>query len=257
MIKIFRKIRQKLLMENKYRKYVFYAFGEIILVVIGILIALQINNNNDIRKQRMKELHYLENIVTDLRSNITEMDKYLQIRSNCIEAASRILEYFEGKPLSDLSAFNEDGMAIYTWQKFYQSNNTFQELINSGNLAIISNDSIKNKLLDIESLYKKMKSEEDHFRFDTEKLIYEPLYELMDLNPLVNNYAYRASNGQVGSNISLSEEKFGEYLANIKLKNGFVMTVLEFDVMNGQMRQMKEMSENLIEIINREQGKNI
>jgi len=42
---------------------------------------------------------------------------------------------------------------IYSWQKFWQNNNTFQELVNSGNLALISNDTIKKKLLDIESLY--------------------------------------------------------------------------------------------------------
>ena len=50
MIKFFRKIRQRLLTENKFSKYLLYAIGEIILVVIGILIALQINNWNEGRK---------------------------------------------------------------------------------------------------------------------------------------------------------------------------------------------------------------
>ena len=50
MIKFFRKIRQQLLVENKFSKYLLYAIGEIILVVIGILIALQINNWNEVRK---------------------------------------------------------------------------------------------------------------------------------------------------------------------------------------------------------------
>lgn len=48
--------------ESKFSKYLLYAIGEIVLVVIGILIALQINNNNDLRKEREKELRYLENI---------------------------------------------------------------------------------------------------------------------------------------------------------------------------------------------------
>lgn len=47
MIKFFRKIRQKMLTENKFSKYLIYAIGEIILVIIGILIALQINNANE------------------------------------------------------------------------------------------------------------------------------------------------------------------------------------------------------------------
>ena len=55
MIKFFRKIRQKLLSENKFSKYLIYAVGEIVLVVIGILIALQINNWNEIRQIKKVE----------------------------------------------------------------------------------------------------------------------------------------------------------------------------------------------------------
>ena len=66
MIKFFRKIRQKTLIENKFSKYLLYAIGEIILVVIGILIALQINNSNETRKARAVEINYLENLKADL-----------------------------------------------------------------------------------------------------------------------------------------------------------------------------------------------
>ena len=56
MIKFFRKIRQKLLTENKFSKYLLYAIGEIMLVVIGILIALQLNNLNEIDKVKDTEI---------------------------------------------------------------------------------------------------------------------------------------------------------------------------------------------------------
>jgi len=249
MISFFRKIRKQLADQNKPMKYIRYAIGEILLVVIGILIALQINNNNELRKNRVKEIHYLQNIKTDLKMNMLEVDKYIKIRTDCIESAKRIIDHFEGKPILNYSDFNADGMNIYTWQKFYQNNNTFQELLNSGNLSLISNDSIKNILLNIESLYKKMKSEEDHFRFDTEKLIYEPIYALMDLSPLVNNFAYNASNGNAGKNVILSKDYYKEYLNNTMIKNGFLMAVLEFGVMNDQMREMNRMSEELIRMI--------
>lgn len=252
MIGFFRKIRQKLLFGNKLGKYLLYAIGEILLVVIGILIALQINNQNDLRKDRIKELHYLENIKTDLNINLLEMDRYLDIRTEYIAAASRIIEHFEGKPITDFTAFNADGVNIYSWQKFDQNNNTFQELVNSGNLALLSNEAIKKSLLDIESLYKKMKSEEDHYRFDSEHVIYEPLYELMDLNPLVSNFEFYASNGSSGKDVVLTHEYFSEYLKSKKLKNGFVLTVLEFTVMNEQMTEIKAMTEELILSIDRE-----
>lgn len=97
-----------------------------------------------------------------------------------------------------------------------------------------------------------MKSEEDHFRFDTEILIYKPIYNLLDLNPLVNNFVYNLSNGQTGKNVILSKENFRGYLKSKLIKNGFLMAVLEFGTMNDQMRDMKQMSEELIRCIDLE-----
>ena len=66
MIKFFRKIRQRLLQENRFSKYLLYAIGEIVLVVIGILIALQINNWNENRKVNGE----IVKILTEIRSNL-------------------------------------------------------------------------------------------------------------------------------------------------------------------------------------------
>ena len=70
MIKFFRKIRQKLLSEDKFSKYLLYAIGEIILVVIGILIALQINNWNQNRLNKQLESQYYERLLEDVREHM-------------------------------------------------------------------------------------------------------------------------------------------------------------------------------------------
>ncbi|MGB5269500.1 MAG: DUF6090 family protein, partial [Eudoraea sp.] len=70
MIKFFRKIRQRLVSENKFSKYLIYAFGEIILVVIGILIALQINNWNEERKDRRLEKEYIARLKGEMLKNL-------------------------------------------------------------------------------------------------------------------------------------------------------------------------------------------
>lgn len=69
MLKFFRKIRQKLLQQNRITQYLAYAVGEILLVVIGILIALQINNANEARKAKQSEQVVLKNLVEDLRAD--------------------------------------------------------------------------------------------------------------------------------------------------------------------------------------------
>ncbi|MBT8300634.1 MAG: hypothetical protein KJO63_04840 [Maribacter sp.] len=255
MIKFFRHIRYNLMEQNKTSKYFKYAIGEIILVVIGILIALQINNWNESRKQRNQELHYLKNLKTDLKLNIAELDNYISVRNSRIESANIVLEHFEGKPLQDLSDFAFHTTNIYIWQKFSQHDNTFQELTNSGNLALISNDSIKNGLLNLEALYKKLKNEEAHFRYDAEVLLYEPSYSVLDLNPIVKNFTYRVTNGQAGEDVELPRANYENMLKDLNQKNGFVMAVYEFTVMNAQFNAMKDLCSSIIKMIDNEMGK--
>ncbi|MEZ4793037.1 MAG: DUF6090 family protein [Gelidibacter sp.] len=256
MIKFFRKIRQNMLSEGKTLQYLKYAIGEIILVVIGILIALSINNNNEANKNRAKELHYLKNIKTDLLLNIKNIDNVINTRESQIKSATIILEYYEGKPLNHLSDFSNNCVNVYVWKKFYQINNTFLELTNSGNLELISSDSIKNNLLNLDALYKELKGEEEHFRFDSELLLYEPSFRILDINPVTKKYIYDKSKGQAGENVELPRENFETILKDLKHKNGFVMAVYEFTVMNGQLEGMKDMSNKLIKLIDTELKKN-
>ncbi len=83
MINFFRKIRQKLLTENKFSKYLLYAIGEIVLVVIGILIALQVNNWNEDRINSHLELQYLKRLERDMQESIrlTSIYKDFQVQA--------------------------------------------------------------------------------------------------------------------------------------------------------------------------------
>ncbi len=103
MIKFFRKIRQKMLTENKFSKYLIYAIGEIVLVVIGILIALSINNWNEGRKNDLKESLLIKNIIEDLRldsvhinQSLNELVDQIHVVDNLIAKANdseKILNY--------------------------------------------------------------------------------------------------------------------------------------------------------------------
>jgi len=78
MIKIFRKIRHKLLSENKFSKYVIYAIGEIVLVVIGILIALFINNWNENRKNQNQLTNIYKEIEINLKTDLSNIDAVIE-----------------------------------------------------------------------------------------------------------------------------------------------------------------------------------
>jgi hypothetical protein len=78
------------------------------------------------------------------------------------------------------------------------------------------------------------------------------VYATTDLNPLVDNFAFQASQGQAGRDVVLTSENFAESMKSRLLKNGFVMTILEFETMNAQMTELKTRSQALIVSIDQE-----
>ena len=93
MLRFFRHIRQRLLTENRFSKYLLYAVGEIILVVIGILIALQINNWNEDRKMRQSERQILLSLSDDFMANLSTIDSSIAAIPLVIEKYGQVLEY--------------------------------------------------------------------------------------------------------------------------------------------------------------------
>lgn len=91
MVKFFRKIRQNLLIANKTGKYFKYAMGEILLVVIGILIALQINNWNEQRKDKIKEQDILNQLQEDYQSNLLQLEEKMLTRRISLNSAVQLL----------------------------------------------------------------------------------------------------------------------------------------------------------------------
>ena len=91
MIKFFRKIRERLLSENKFSKYLIYAIGEIVLVVIGILIALSINNWNERRKNTLLEDQLIKNIVEDLRLDSIHINQSLNELSSQLSVVDNLI----------------------------------------------------------------------------------------------------------------------------------------------------------------------
>ena len=97
MITLFRRIRQKLIDSGSITKYLLYAIGEILLVVIGILIALQVNNWNEERKEQNKVDQYIGSLSAELEENIS----FLEMRNQQIMGDSIAIEEFKQRLRSD------------------------------------------------------------------------------------------------------------------------------------------------------------
>lgn len=146
MIKLFREIRQNLLNEGKTTKYFKYAIGEIFLVVIGILIALQVNNWNIERLNKIEEQSYLKAIKTDLTKDVLQLKEEV---SNIIIQLTA-LENIQKGLASDSTTINQDiafTTSLVTTFTFVPEKATIDDLKSSGKLNLLTNKKVKDALL--------------------------------------------------------------------------------------------------------------
>ncbi|MCH2490864.1 MAG: DUF6090 family protein [Flavobacteriales bacterium] len=172
MIKFFQKIRQRLLSENKFSKYLIYAIGEIVLVVIGILIALSINEWNDKKKNTQSELIYYCRILEDIeldKQRIVELKNESDYR---IDLSQKVLLELDGGTKDKNYIINQ--FILATRSEIYEPRNvTFKDLISSGNLKLLTDISIKNSLIQYYSELENKQSQLKQNRDEITKEVFE------------------------------------------------------------------------------------
>ena len=136
-----------MLAENKLSKYILYAIGEIVLVVFGILIALQINNWNEIKKDRSFEVKMLSEIEKGLLVDQTNLQEQL-------EAYTTLENTVDGfTVLTQNNVVYHDSMQVELWKlnigRYFQFNRGPYDALKSSGIDRISNDSIRNQLIKI------------------------------------------------------------------------------------------------------------
>ena len=147
MIKFFRKIRQKLISENKFSKYLIYAIGEIILVVIGILIALQINNWNENLKNKKEEISVLKELLSDSKTNLLSLEEDIFLNQRAISSNMLISDILINKRPYNDSLDVHFGNIQYNTQ--FTLNTGGYENLKSRGFEIISNDSLRKSIINI------------------------------------------------------------------------------------------------------------
>tara|TARA_R110002050_G_scaffold149358_5_gene275834 strand:+ start:3427 stop:4176 length:750 start_codon:yes stop_codon:yes gene_type:complete len=177
MIKFFRKIRQNLLMENRTGKYFKYAIGEIVLVVIGILIALQLNNWNDTVKERSVEIKILQEILSNLEHDLVEIRSDIESMDSINKATKDINRFMKTDSIPSETFFYD--VAKIRVNPHFDPNKSGYNLLVSKGVEIILNDSLRGSLsLLYESLYPY------YYRYEEERT----QFKLQEINPSLLQY---------------------------------------------------------------------
>ena len=147
MIKFFQKIRQTTINENRTTKYLLYAIGEIVLVVIGILIALQINNANEIRKNQITESKYIEEMLEDFELNLesskTAIDRINLVIPPLIELVKQSsLE----SPTISVDSINITFSLMQSMPFYSSTDRVYNNIMGSGDLKLITSSELKTSL---------------------------------------------------------------------------------------------------------------
>jgi hypothetical protein len=148
MIKLFRKIRYDLMEKNKTGKYLKYAIGEVVLVVIGIIIALQINNWNENRTKLKEEQNIIFNLNAEFKNNLIQLDTTVLYMSKTIKGLDSILQIMSKNISFDDKPESFDRLLNHTLvdPQFSPSSIVLKELEGSGKLAILKNKKLKTLL---------------------------------------------------------------------------------------------------------------
>jgi hypothetical protein len=142
-------------------------------VVIGILIALSINNWNESRKENQIEKKYLTNLKHDLQNDSIGLNNLKKIRLNKVRSARKLLQYAQRKEIYNIFEIDSLYVDVAYWLEHVPNNNSFKELISSGNLNIIKNETIKNLLLELSKKNEEIVSDRDHMRREYENYLYD------------------------------------------------------------------------------------
>lgn len=246
MIKLFSKVRQNLLSEGKIGKYLKYAIGEIILVVIGILIAIQLNTVKNKNDKRNEEITHLENILSDLKQDKTELKKIIERRKSKSKSAKIMGSYYHTKKVDNLNDYYSNWTNVLYWEAHNPSFITFKELINSGKLSSLTNEKVKQLLLQIDYNYNELFEVRKHMYDDYTEYLYRPFADIVDYENAIIAWS------EPNKNIELSREDIEIALKSKRIKNGFTLANFNNNLLKEQLTEILIKVDSTIVLVEQE-----
>jgi len=248
-MKLFRRIRHKLILDNKNTQYLKYALGEIVLVVIGILIAIQINNWN----QSIKDNDSLKEYLTKIKAHTIEDIKQLeelsegrkQIAEICKKARNSILNKTENE---NLFLFKVSGAAFVDFY-FKPNSGGYESLKNSDYYGKINNTKLDSLLAKYMSLVDAIAENERSYNQYT--VHQENYLDTQFDRSLILASAFVPLDSLATKTTPQSEydQAFIEYTAKPAYRNVVSLAAWQFDTMIEQYRELTELGHLIIEEI--------
>ena len=237
MIKFFRKIRYTLMEQNKTAKYLKYAIGEIILVMIGILFALQVNNWNQQRIANQKEELLLQGLHNEFLKNKIQLEKIVLKHEQSLAAAEFAIAQFPLSSKTNMEAYRAGTKGWGMWATFSPSQGVIRSLVNTSSFELISNLELRALLISWEDVLEDFKEEEDQARYVLQNFLFTEIAKhiswsgLVPVNKLYTNY------------LSTLQYENVFYRRRTNLKN-----IIDYDNKDNELRIIQKTIDKIIQL---------
>ena len=247
MIPFFRKIRKKMADDNKPIKYMRYAIGEIVLVVIGILIALQINTWNEERKTRIIETKTLKEIRANLELDLVELNNDIAVMDSISHAGEAVIDYLNSHN-EPSDSFKYD-VHVSRINPHFDPNQGGYSLLNSKGIDIISNDSLRGSISKLyESNYPYYAKYENERIFKLNNIILPKFADYFSFHTTENNYFKAIA--------EISQKDFSDLKNDTSFINMLNLAISENKLVQNRAQRTSGIINDLIYQIDRELGDN-
>ncbi|WP_341481568.1 DUF6090 family protein [Christiangramia lutea] len=223
-MRFFRKIRKKLFVDNKFSKYLLYAIGEIVLVVIGILIALAINNYNQERSLRNKEQAYLKGLKEEFQTSKIKLAELIEVNRNNYRGAKRLIELKAKEGEKDNVELSEIIYQSFSSNISFNPNNSLlTEMISSGSLKDIEDNELRGRLTNWFSRLEVISRQERELEHQRESVIDIFRSDAYSLRTILDQTGVSEEVGLPRSDENLSNL---ELMDSIKFENEVLLFIL-------------------------------
>jgi hypothetical protein len=245
MLKFFRSIRQKLVLQENVKKYLLYAVGEILLVVVGILIALQINNWNAERKNLRESEQFISRLLDEVNINLKHLDLEIAVEERQMSASKSILDLFN-MDVKDVDpvAFDSLIFIVFSANTLEFNQGTLLEGQNTGKISLIPSDELRLALYNLPTHLEEVRSQEHINSQDVNEYFSVYLYYNYNYRTMDNRHSLLK--GQIG------ESKFKDF-NNLSLLNDMVFENMIDNRHYASLFQLNEMLNLKRELLNIQQ----
>ena len=230
MLNIIRKIRRKLLSQNRFNKYLLYAAGEIFLVVVGIIIALQINNWNEDKKSQKAANYVLQEILNNLNEDASILEDILLQREKAKISVSNMISYLKEKEINK-DTLSVDMLNFLTFERYFPINNGYEIFTSKG--LELSNYALTNK---ISRYYNYEQKKMNRSIIDVEKAIIEILEDRTGISSFIETLDLREKLVLINYNDPvLKKDLYTEIMAFKNNNMGTIRAVRSFLKLNKEL----------------------